>query len=144
MPYARAGSTPPALFSVVYPASNFILLVSMDGCLWMYDYAAKEFVRKYTGVETKSHILVPTIALVTASRRQLVISGSEDRRIVVWDVNSPVKDQKHVQVIEGRADVEAPGPGHAGIPIAVNAWEDRMASVGKEPDLAVRLWRWKA
>lgn len=68
----------------------------------------------------------------------LVVSGSEAKEVVVWDLRT----KKIVQRIPGRPDAAAPGDGHcdAVLCVAAHPLQPLLASGALEKDCTVRLW----
>ena len=73
------------------PNEQFVLAATLNGRLRLWDYAQDTCVRTFTGHKNNRFCVTPTFVQVAKQQHQLqslVACGSEDGRLVLWDVES--------------------------------------------------------
>lgn len=81
------------------PNSRYVVSGSLDGRLRLWDVVRARCVRTFMG--HANHKFCLATACLDVDKRQLVLSGSEDHAVYMWDVNSG-------EQVEKLADLDAP------------------------------------
>lgn len=121
--------TPPVTVVRFSPNGKFLLAGTLDSTLRLWDVRTTKCLKSYSGHKTERFTTFATIATPEQAPKQLIVSGSEDHGVYVWDVSKPAPLQK----LEG----------HTGVVLAVTSHprQSVLASGGMEPDNTVRIWR---
>lgn len=120
-PAAPAGS---ALFT---GNGRFVLGGTLDGRLRLWDVAKSRATRVFGGFSNRKFFLQPAFVRGDDGRA-MVVSGSEDHTICMWDVNG--KTEAPVEVLEGHDAPVLAVDAHPSAPV--------LASAG---DRTLKLWR---
>ncbi|ULT89477.1 hypothetical protein L3Y34_008139 [Caenorhabditis briggsae] len=107
------------------PNGKFILSSHMNSKIKMWDVSKEKPVKYYSGHQNSKYCIFAGISL---SHGRRVISGSEDGKIFVWDLQT----KRVIQVMEEHTKPVLATDAH---PIL-----NMMASGGIEPDNTVRIW----
>ncbi|KAA8498569.1 WD repeat-containing protein 5 [Porphyridium purpureum] len=110
------------------PNSKFLLVSTLNGTIRLWDYSSSKpfFVKEYKGHENGRYCTFSTF--VVASARKYVLSGSEDGKVYLWDLQS----KEVVQILPGHVDVVVTVAAHPCLP--------RIASGALEKDKTVKIW----
>ncbi|KAI9673885.1 MAG: WD domain protein [Caeruleum heppii] len=112
------------------PNGKFVLASTLDSCVRLWDYVDGRCVKTYQGHVNTKYSLGGAFGTYHHNKRvdAFVAAGSEDGRILLWDV----KDKSVLQVLGG-------DNAHIGPVLGVDAREGILVSCGL--DGTVRVWR---
>jgi len=115
----------PVSFARWSPNGKYILVGSFDGTWKLLNSETGKIVKTYTGHEFNSYCIFASFFL---SVEKCIVSGSADRTVCVWDINS----KELVQKLDGHKDVV----------VAISSHPTRgiIASGALEKDMTVKLW----
>mmetsp|Transcript_16667 Transcript_16667/g.27015 ORF Transcript_16667/g.27015 Transcript_16667/m.27015 type:complete len:175 (+) Transcript_16667:706-1230(+) len=93
------GETNPAVsFAKFSPNGKFILAATLDSTLRLWNYAQAKCLKTYKGHENTKYCVIPTFAIGAG---HWVVSGSEDNKIYIWDLQTKQIEQR----LSGHSDV---------------------------------------
>ena len=112
------------------PNGAFVLLSTLDSAVRLWDIDVGKCVKTYRGHSNKAYCAFSTFCGGGSSgSRPCVVSGSEDGKVYVWDL----QDRKLCQCIQGHHDMVLAVDAHPTLPIIASG------ACGKDP--TVRVWR---
>lgn len=130
----------PAIGSCIFtPNGKFLLTSAFNNSLLLWDIIKKKTVKTYTGHKNDKYCMIASCSVTGGQVRSLsyqppnqlfqyFISGSEDGKIYIWDIQT----QNVVQVLEAHTQPVLTTDAHPNLNI--------IASAGIEPDHKVRIW----
>ncbi|KAI9888598.1 MAG: WD domain protein [Vezdaea aestivalis] len=116
---------PPVVAVRFAPNGKFVLAWTLDECVRLWNYVEGRCVKTYQGHRNKRFSLGGAVGRYEGGG--FVASGSEDGKVVVWDV----KSKAVLQELEGHADVV--------LGVDVHPTKRIMVSCGL--DKTIRIWR---
>lgn len=116
----------PVCFAKWSPNSKFILAGSFDGTWKLLQANTGKVIRSYTGHQFNDYCVFASFSL---TKGKWIISGSADKSVCIWDINS----KQLVQKLEGHSDVV--------VAVASHPKEDIIASGALDSDRTIKLWR---
>jgi len=119
--------TPPVTVVRFSPNGKFLLAGSLDNTLRLWDVKDGKCKKNYSGHKTERFTTFATMA-TPESGKQLIVSGSEDQSVYVWEVSKSAPLQR----LEGHGGVALAVAAHPRLPV--------LASGAMEPDNTVRIW----
>lgn len=112
------------------PNGKYILAWTLDSSIRLWNYVEGRCMKTYQGHINEKYSLSGAHGSYTnkeeTEKRAFVVSGSEDGRIVTWDINS----KEILQTMEG----------HEGVVLGVDTWEEGNMMVSCGMDKTVRIW----
>ncbi|KAL1677643.1 WD40-repeat-containing domain protein [Schizophyllum commune] len=109
------------------PNSKFVLASTQDSTVRLWNYHASRPAKTYTGHVNRTYC-IPSCFATSRMGERLVLSGSEDARVYIWDLQS----RQLVQVLEGHKDVV--------LGVSVHPTKCMLATAAMEKDLTIRIW----
>lgn len=111
------------------PNGKYVLAWTLDSCLRLWHYVDGRVVKTYQGHINERYSIGGCFGTYAAEGQKtaFIASGSEDGKIVLWDVSS----KEVVQVLEG----------HKGVVLGADTHESRSLLVTGGIDRTVRVWR---
>ncbi|KAL1748896.1 WD40-repeat-containing domain protein [Schizophyllum fasciatum] len=109
------------------PNSKFALASTQDSTVRLWNYHASRCAKTYTGHVNRT-FCIPSCFATSRVGERLVLSGSEDARVYVWDLQT----RQLVQVLEGHKDVI--------LGVSVHPTKCMLATAAMEKDLTIRIW----
>ena len=118
------------------PNGKYLLAAYLDSTLRLWNHEQSRCVRRYTGHTADKYSAACAFFLGAGDGRKRVVSGSEDGRVCVWDVDTqemlPSSWQAHSTPVLGVCC----GDQHSAARLC-------LATGAMAPDCTTRLWRWK-
>ncbi|MCO5600723.1 hypothetical protein L7F22_054838 [Adiantum nelumboides] len=111
-------------FSEAYGVSN-VAKCLMYSSQRLWNYNTGKFLKTYQGHENKKYCIFSTFSVTNG---KYIVSGSEDCRVYLWDLQS----RNIVQKLEGHTD--------AVLSVSCHPSENKIASGALEKDKTVRIW----
>lgn len=108
------------------PNSKFILAGSLDNKLRLWDFTNGKCLKTYTGHTNQKFCIFATFAVHGEDR--WVVSGSEDKGVYIWDVQS----KQVVQKLEGHGDTV--------VGVSAHPTMNMIASCSLAGDPRIRIW----
>lgn len=129
------------------PNGKFVLAATLDSCVRLWDYVEGRCVKTYQGHQNEKFSLNAGFGVYTADREQtpeddededgegqhdvsrwaFVVCGSEDGKIVLWDVSS----KEVLQTLSG----------HSGVVLGVDVGLDDQTIVTCGVDKTIKIWK---
>jgi COMPASS component SWD3 len=83
------------------PNSKFVLVTTQDSTIRLWNYEKSRCVKTYSGHTNKTYCIAScfgkAVGINGTGERQVVVSGSEDNKVYLWDLQT----RQIVQVLEG-------------------------------------------
>ncbi|XP_074064779.1 WD repeat-containing protein 5-like [Macrotis lagotis] len=117
---------PPASFVKFTPNGEYILVATLDNTLRVWDHGKGICVKTYTGHKNEKYCI---FANFSETNPQLLVSGSEDNLIYIWDIDT----EEIVQTLQGHTDTV--------IATACHPKQNIIASASLEKDKTIKLWK---
>lgn len=118
---------PPVSHVKFSPNGKFVLSASLDSTIRLWNYFANDLkpVKTYSGHTNAKYSISPLFHMWKT--QPLVLSGSEDGTIWVWDVQSTL--------------ALSSWKAHSDTVVALDAREGTLVSASLEKDLSVKVWK---
>ncbi|WOL08072.1 COMPASS-like H3K4 histone methylase component WDR5B [Canna indica] len=117
--------TPAVSFAKFSPNGKFILIATLDDTLKLCNYATGKFLKIYSGHANRVYCITSTFSVTNG---KYIVSGSEDKCVYIWDLQS----KQMIQKLEGHTDTV--------ISVSCHPIENKIASAGLSNDKTVRIW----
>ncbi|KIY45419.1 WD repeat-containing protein 5 [Fistulina hepatica ATCC 64428] len=109
------------------PNAKFILAAYLDHTIRLWNYETAHCVKSYKGHVNEKYC-IPARFSTTRTGKRCVVSGSENKNVYIWDLQS----RKQLQVLQGHTDTV--------LAIDVHPFKPIIASAGMKHDLSIRIW----
>lgn len=116
---------PPRSFARWSPNGKYLLVGSYDGSWKLLNAKTGAAARQYVGHQFNDYLIVGAFSL---TRGKWIISGSADKTVCVWDINT----RELIQRLEGHSDVV----------VAVSAHPSRDLIASGSLDQRIKIWGW--
>ena len=117
---------PPVSFVKFSPNGKYVLSSTLDSHIKLWDFNKGKCLKSYIGHLNEQYCIAANFS-VTANK--WIVSGSEDKMVYIWDLQS----REVVQKLSGHSDVV--------ITTACHPTQNILASGALENDKSVKMWR---
>lgn len=123
-------NNPPVSFVQFSPNGKYILAATLDNTLRLWNYANGKCLKTYTGHTNARYCIFSAFATTLSKHPTMdnyVVSGSEDKKIYIWDLQT----KEIVQVLEG----------HTAVILGVACHPSQSIVASGSMDNTVKIWR---
>eukprot|EP00041_Stephanoeca_diplocostata_P009077 m.138017 g.138017 ORF g.138017 m.138017 type:complete len:449 (-) comp17594_c0_seq1:2897-4243(-) len=120
---------PPISYAQFSPNGRFILAATLDNVIRLWDCTSGKCAKTYRGHKNSKYCTASNFLVAPKSSDVSIVSGSEDRLIYIWNLQS----KKVTQTMGGH---EAPVIG-----ISCHPSGTMLASCAIDPDKTIKIWK---
>ncbi|KAJ3353860.1 WD repeat-containing protein 5 [Kappamyces sp. JEL0680] len=118
-------NSPPVSYIRFSPNGKFILASTLDNRIRLWSYTSGKCLKTYKGHDNAKYCCTSTFS-ITGSK--YIVSGSEDRHIYIWDLQT----REIVQKLAGHTDVV--------LSVDCHPHRNMIASSSIDGDLSIKIW----